>query len=124
LSLAAILAACAGTQAAPPLARGTSSAAPVCVGSLDCMTKMNAARNWIAANSGLGLIVDSEDTLETGGWGMPNYTSVRVERRPIGEGRFWIIAAIQCGNGGGQPGLCPDTAAALANFNTTVSAAF
>ncbi len=124
--LVSLLAACESTSSPPMTAGSVGSAAPVCVGSLDCMTKMNAARAWIAANSGLGLVVDSSTTLETGGWGMPSYTSVRVERRPIGGERYWIIASVQCGTGGGssQASLCPDSAAAIANFNTAVSAAF
>ena len=124
-SVLLILAACAGGTTPGRGAGGVSSAAPICVGGMDCMAKMNAARNWIAANSGLGLVVNTADTLETGGWGMPAYTSVRVQRQSLGGDRYWILADIQCGNSrsSASAGLCPDSAAAISNFNAAVSAA-
>jgi len=104
-----------------------SESNPVCVGQADCQVKMAAARNWVVNTTGFGLRIDSDDLIETGGWGVADFTSVRVSRSPLGSNRYWLVLEIACGtdrNGNGYRELgCPNPTAAAGDFSGTVSAA-
>jgi hypothetical protein len=124
LQLSLWLAACAtgGNQGAM---NAFGKATPICVSAQDCQVKMHAARTWVARNTDLELAVDSEDRLETYGWGMGAYTAVRVERAPIGGSSYWIRMEVNCGvdTVNSRANVCSDTSAALADFNSAVSSA-
>jgi hypothetical protein len=93
---------------------------PICVGALDCQAKMEAARNWVASNTGLQLVVDRDDLLETGGWGFEDLTAIRVRRAAIGSDRYWILLDVSCATGDDS---CPPYEQSANNFNRAVSSA-
>lgn len=100
---------------------------PVCVGEAECGRKMQAASEWVARTTGYGLVVNTAERIETGGWGRGQYPAVRVNRQPIGGGRDWILIEIDCGTAtiGTRFGArtCPPSQEAAIDFNLTVSTA-
>jgi len=100
---------------------------PTCIGVADCQAKMSAARNWVVNNTGFAIVVNSDDQIETGGWGIEDYTAIKVSRAPIGGNRYWIQLEINCGTDSSGPGFdglgCPDSAGSALDFNNVVSSA-
>ena len=122
-----LITACATTGGDASMQAAYERTIPVCVGASDCQVKMDAARAWVKNNTGFQLLVDTDERLETGGWGMPDYTSVRVDRAPIGSDRYWILVEVNCGNEGTGSAFgshtCPPYWDTVVNFNQVVSAA-
>lgn len=130
--LAGLVTACATTSTTG--SRGSASdqaqyerTIPVCVGASDCALKMEAARNWVAAKTGYDMVVNTDDRIETGGWGMNTYPAVRIERAPIGGQSHWILIEMDCGlaEEGDRFGAntCPPYWPTAIDFNRTVSSA-
>lgn len=100
---------------------------PVCIGEAECRMKMQVASEWVAKTTGYELVVNTDERIETGGWGMGQYPAVRVERKSIGGGRHWILIEIDCGTAARGTAFgartCPPSGEAALAFNTAVGAA-
>lgn len=100
---------------------------PVCIGDAECRMKMHAASEWVAKTTGYALVVNTDERIETGGWGMGQFPAVRVDRKSIGGGRDWIVIEIDCGTAAPGAGFgartCPPVGEAAIAFNAAVGAA-
>jgi hypothetical protein len=126
LAVSLMLAACAvpdrrqSTRAV--LQENPDRSPPACQGAEDCEAKWSAARRWVNTHAGFRLQIYSADYMET--YWSPDADSadlsVRVEREPLGGGRYNLRVAAGCQN---PSGCVPDARAAMLDFDTTVAAA-
>ena len=129
ISSLCLLAACAATPGSSnsmSSGGGYSQGVPLCSGASDCAAKMTAARAWITETLGLALFIDNDTRLETHGYGMAEFTAVRVDRVAGPGDSASLRAQVHCGEDLARFASlgCPDTATAIAEFNRAVSAAF
>jgi hypothetical protein len=100
---------------------------PICVNANDCTEKMAAAKRWVVNNTGYALLIDSDEVIETHGWGRADITAVRVEKTPIGGGRHSILVELSCAAETAGPtfgsNACPPYWETVLDFNVAVSSA-
>lgn len=72
-------------------------ATPVCERVAECNAMWNGARIWLARNVPFGLRVDNDDRLATHRASEDPQLWAEVERVPLGNGRYKIVAKIRCG---------------------------
>ena len=92
-------------------------ATPVCERDAQCRAMWNGARIWLARNVPFDLRVNSDDRLVTHRANDDPNLWAEVERVPLGDGRYEIVAEIRCG----VVGAChPSPFEALKQFNRYV----
>lgn len=95
---------------------------PTCSEEKECATKWSAARTWIIANSGWKLQHVTPDYLET--YNAINSSpriAVRVNKEPIANGQYQLVAAVWCDN---IFGCQPNKLDAMLDFNRKVNASW
>ena len=85
---------------------------------------MTAARAWITETLGLALFIDNDTRLETHGYGMAEFTAVRVDRVAGPGDSASLRAQVHCGEDLARFASlgCPDTATAIAEFQAAMDA--
>lgn len=124
----ALLCACA---APPPsagqqaLAERVTATIPVCDGEKDCAAKWEAAQLFVVNNAGYKLQTATSVIIETFTPPQPSpLIAMRVTKEPLGGGKYRILGAVICSNGGliGVPCQRPPLEVLL-DFNRQVAAA-
>ena len=93
---------------------------PTCNSSESCELAWSAARDWVLHNAGYRIQLLTPDYLET--YGSPSGSpdlSVRVQKQPLGSGRYQLVVTVWCGN---MFGCAPNAVVAAQRFNDYVNA--
>ena len=102
------------------LLEDVGAAVPSCRGAEDCEAKWAAARRWVNSHAAFRIQIYSSDYIETYWSPEPGSRelAVRVEREPLGGGRYNIRISAGCRN---RSGCLPDARTAMLDFDNAVS---